>query len=352
MDVDTLIEALGNSAVWEERRDAAEKLGELKDPKAFDPLVCALKNDDEFPVRFRAAEALAALDMPEAVPVLLEAIGPNGDPSNTVVKYAAEALGSMKLPETVKPMIDILRTRLSRYHKGQDFTAIGGISDGLGKIGSAAVPQLLECLDKREMTPEIIRALEPIGDPSAEPGLLAAASDASLPDYVRSAAVRGIGNMGKASCGAQLSEMLSNTSDDRLIKAIQTTLEKIGYSVDESAVDDAKQKAAKKLLDGLSAIRPGMTEDEADDLVGGAVFGMGANQVHQTPFGNFQLLVNNGIVVSTLWVDAVVEKIDQYLGNTANSQSSGGPTVAKEPTSTPTKATSGIGGFLQRFKRA
>ncbi|MDR1102635.1 MAG: HEAT repeat domain-containing protein [Tannerella sp.] len=314
MDVSMLIKTLSTSLNWEARRDAAEELGRQKDPVAFDVLVNALKNDKEFPVRFIAAQALAALGLPKAAPFLLEAIGSNGDKNNAVVKYTAIALGTMQLPETVEPMLAALRERYKSYRQGQDYSAIRGISEGLGKIGSAAVPQLLECLERKEMVEEMLSALEFIGDPRSEEALLSAASDESLSAYIRRIAIRGLGNISGAKCGAKLNAMLAEVSDCELISDINKSIEKMGFKVNATDTEAAKRRAAEKLLAGLRAIHSGMTEDEADQLVGGAVFGMGANQVHHTPFGNFQLLVNNGIVTGTWMIEIVIENIEKYLG--------------------------------------
>ncbi|MDR2469622.1 MAG: HEAT repeat domain-containing protein [Tannerella sp.] len=313
MNVSELIKILSTSPDWEARRDAAKELGKRKEAVAFDALVNALRNDHKFPVRFRAAEALGALGLPKAAPALLEAIGPNGDKNNTVVEDAAIALGTMQLVETVEPMLAALRERCKSYREGQDYTAIRGISEGLGKMGSVAVPPLLECLKRKEMVNEMLIALEPTGDPRAEEALLAVASDESLPAYVRKTAVHGLGNISGATCGKMLSNLLAKASDDGFISAINQSLKKMGYEVNASDTEAAKQRAAKKLLSGLRAIRPGMTEEEADGLVGGAVFGMGANQVHRTPFGEFQLLVHNGIVTGTWMIEPVIEKIEEFL---------------------------------------
>jgi hypothetical protein len=60
-----------------------------------------------------------------------------------------------------------------------------------------------------------------------------------------------------------------------------------------------------------------MDEDEAERLVGSASFSMGANQVHKTQFGDFQLIVVNGRVTASLYVDGVVKKIEEYLKSVA-----------------------------------
>ncbi|MGB9872500.1 MAG: HEAT repeat domain-containing protein, partial [Anaerolineae bacterium] len=59
-DVKGLIKALGYEKDWEIRRDAARALGELKDARAVEPLIAALKDKDS-DVREAAAEALDRL---------------------------------------------------------------------------------------------------------------------------------------------------------------------------------------------------------------------------------------------------------------------------------------------------
>ena len=56
-----------------------------------------------------------------------------------------------------------------------------------------------------------------------------------------------------------------------------------------------------------------MSEDEADDLVGAGVFQMGANVVHKTKYGDFQLLVTGGRVTGTKQIETVMANIEKWL---------------------------------------
>jgi len=85
--VEPLIEALKDkdSGV---RRSVAEALGKLKDPRAVEPLIGALKDEDWYG-RESVAEALGELGDPRAVEPLIKALK---DKDLTVRHYAAEAL--------------------------------------------------------------------------------------------------------------------------------------------------------------------------------------------------------------------------------------------------------------------
>ena len=56
-----------------------------------------------------------------------------------------------------------------------------------------------------------------------------------------------------------------------------------------------------------------MSEDEADALAGAGVFQMGANVVHKTRFGDFQLLVTGGRVTGTMYIETVAANIEKWL---------------------------------------
>ena len=81
----------------------------------------------------------------------------------------------------------------------------------------------------------------------------------------------------------------------------------------ESKRKAAEIRSARKLLKGFQSLKKGMREDDADDLVGPGHFQMGNNVVHKCKFGEFQLLVSNGIVYDTLWTQPVVTKIKAWL---------------------------------------
>ncbi|MHC1588990.1 MAG: HEAT repeat domain-containing protein, partial [Methermicoccaceae archaeon] len=64
-DVEGLIGALSYKRGWHVRMTAAESLGEIKDPRAVDPLIRALRDEDSG-VRWSAAAALGEIKDPRA----------------------------------------------------------------------------------------------------------------------------------------------------------------------------------------------------------------------------------------------------------------------------------------------
>ena len=106
---------------------AAEALGEIKDPRAVEPLIFALK-DEESGVRSAAAKALGKIEDPRAVEPLISALK---DKDWDVREAAAEALGEIKDPRAVAPLISALKDKVWNVHKaatkalekitGQDF---------------------------------------------------------------------------------------------------------------------------------------------------------------------------------------------------------------------------------------
>lgn len=87
-DVDGLIKVLATGKHPESREEAAEALGDLRDPKAVEPLIAALKDRDA-EVREGAAEALGKIGDRRAVEALTEALN---DPRHDVRKKAERSL--------------------------------------------------------------------------------------------------------------------------------------------------------------------------------------------------------------------------------------------------------------------
>ena len=94
------------------RMNAAKALGEIKNPKAVEPLIVALK--DENPgVREEAAKALVQIGVP-AVNVLIDALK-DGDAD--VRERATWALGAIKDSIAVKPLIALLKDKNPRVQE-------------------------------------------------------------------------------------------------------------------------------------------------------------------------------------------------------------------------------------------
>ena len=87
-EVDRLIGDLKDTS-WQIRWYAASALGEIKDPRAVEPLIATLKNDKNGYVRAMAAWALGEIKDPRAVEPLIAALS---DESHGVRKSAPLAL--------------------------------------------------------------------------------------------------------------------------------------------------------------------------------------------------------------------------------------------------------------------
>jgi HEAT repeat protein len=86
-EVERLIKDLKNES-WQIRWDAAAALGEMKDPRAIEPLRAALKDENSY-VRMTAARSLGMIDDPRVIEPLIEALK---DDSHGVKKNAALSL--------------------------------------------------------------------------------------------------------------------------------------------------------------------------------------------------------------------------------------------------------------------
>jgi HEAT repeat protein len=146
------------------RENAADALGEIKDPRAVEPLIAALK--DSVPlVRDFALDALSAFGTP-AVEPLIAALK---DSDSVVRENIAVALRQLKDPRAVESLIAALKD--SDSHVRQNAV------DALGAIGAPAIEPLIATL--KECSDSVVRynaveALSRIEDPHGVPTLLAA----------------------------------------------------------------------------------------------------------------------------------------------------------------------------------
>jgi HEAT repeat protein len=135
--VEPLIDLLndGDSLV---RRHAAKALGRIKDVRAVSPLIEVLNAKDEQPhVRMAAAEALGWIGERDAVEALVSGLK---DPHWIVQSRAAIALGRMRDSRAVEPLISALTD--------EDALVRGCAADALGKIkDSRAIEPLRMALE-------------------------------------------------------------------------------------------------------------------------------------------------------------------------------------------------------------
>ena len=135
--VDPLITVLGDyNQSSNVRSNAARSLGYTGNARAVDPLVEALRDEDEW-VRYAAATALGDIGDKRAVEPLIEALD---DEEWTVLGSVATALGKIGDPKAVDPLITALkyedraRTALlrafpNRWVRCSAATALGDIGD-------------------------------------------------------------------------------------------------------------------------------------------------------------------------------------------------------------------------------
>lgn len=146
------------------RADAAKALGEMKDARAVEPLIGALK-DSEWRVVERAGEALEKIGAP-AIEPLISALK---DSKWMVRVYAAGALGGIGDARAVEPLIAALKDSKSSV---RIFAAVA-----LGNIGDArAVEPLIAALKDRNwgVRLRVAEALIRLGQPGSEGALIQA----------------------------------------------------------------------------------------------------------------------------------------------------------------------------------
>ena len=132
-DIPGLIRALRNPEM-SVQYEAADALGQLRDPAAVQPLMEVLTDDQYSGIRWKAAEALAQIGTPAVEPLIAVLSHPEED----VRWKAAIALGEIGDTRAIGPLIELLRDE-DRFVKGRAAYA-------LGLIGSPAVGELIRAL--------------------------------------------------------------------------------------------------------------------------------------------------------------------------------------------------------------
>ena len=191
--VEPLINTLKDEDLYV-RKAAAQALGNTADPRAVEPLINTLK-DEDLSVREAAADALIMLGEPA-----VKALGNIGDPLAvdlliafleddrwSVRKAAAEALGVIGDPQAVEPLIAALKDAVDFYETEAVAHALGTIGDpraveslittlqgnseherqaaaeALGAIGEPALEPLLTVLENSYSSSEILAAAQALG---------------------------------------------------------------------------------------------------------------------------------------------------------------------------------------------
>lgn len=191
-DVNGLIAALKDKN-YILRKDAAQALGELADPRAIEQLVSALQYrglsaDKDLPVRVAAAIALGKLGDPQAIEPLVAILqGRKFAPGDVPVRSAiVTALGDLANPLVVEPLITALK----------DAPIRDSVVVSFGKLGDYALEPLLKALKDKDKTVRMsaAAALGELGNPQGVEPLIAALGDNQ--SSVRSAAAAALGKLG------------------------------------------------------------------------------------------------------------------------------------------------------------
>jgi HEAT repeat protein len=243
-DVNGLIRALGYKKDEYVRKAAVYALGEIKDPRAVEPLIAALKDKD---VRKAAAEALDHLgwkpaqdesagwywmakhDWDKCVALGALAVEPLSaalkDKEWKVRAAAARALGKIQDPRAVEPLIAALKDTDKDVREAAVY-ALGEIKD------PRAVEPLIAALKDAEWRVRTAadEALVKIGAPAVEP-LIAALKDKD--SDVRKAAAQVLGEIKDPRAVKPLSAALKDEEWD----VCQAAAEALGKIKDPRAVD-------------------------------------------------------------------------------------------------------------------
>jgi len=132
-----LIAALEQNGDWPVRVRAAIALGKLGDARAVKPLSVAVKDDEEWPVRKDAANALGELGDARAVEPLLVALKEKKDDySYEVQMAAAAALAKLGDPKAAGPLADVLK-------RDHEWPVRQAAAQALGEIGDARAAEPL-----------------------------------------------------------------------------------------------------------------------------------------------------------------------------------------------------------------
>jgi len=205
-------------------RQPVEILASIGKP-AVQPLISQLRGPDPL-VRRQSAEALGEIGDPRAVNPLIDLLS---DPDALIRRHAGQALGKIKAPRAVAPLTSVLGDPDEEWH------VRGSAAEALGRIGD---PNAVEFLARALMDShwnvqsESAKALGKIGDRRAVEPLILALKD-------KDAAVR---------CNA--AEALGKIRDERAVEPLRAAL------VDEDRdVRRSAKEALTRIFGGGSSNR-------------------------------------------------------------------------------------------------
>jgi HEAT repeat protein len=193
-DVRALIRALRHKDAGIQYQ-AAEALGELRDPSAVEPLMNSLTGDRYAGVRWKAAEALARIGSP-SVPSLVRVLS---HPDDDVRWMAAIALGEIGDPSSVDALISLF-SEDDRFVRSRAAYAVS-------RFGAGALDPLVRALEEGGPATRwgAAYALGKIGDPRGIDPLVGAIRDPD--DEVLAEALASLSGMGDPAILRLLHEM-------------------------------------------------------------------------------------------------------------------------------------------------
>ncbi|NES19431.1 MAG: hypothetical protein F6K41_10995 [Symploca sp. SIO3E6] len=208
------------------RWSAAEALGKMGSPEAISGLLNVFQDEDEnYYVRWGTAKALGNLGSPEVIPELLKVLQGEDSSLRWVI---ANALGNLGSPKAIPGLFNALQD--------EDSSVRCSAAEALGNLSSPKViPRLLNALQDEDSNVRwsAVEALGKLGSPKAIPRLLNALQDED--SNVRWSAAEALGNLG------------SPKAIPRLLNALQDE----DFDVRRSAVEALGKLGSPKAIPGL-----------------------------------------------------------------------------------------------------
>jgi hypothetical protein len=219
----------------DERRSALRTLAQINHPTAYTALVNAVRHPMR-DVRVDAAFMLAKQSSNKdtaAVPGLIEALY---DEDGRIRTAAVKLLGEYGDPNSVPEFLNLL-------NKETDGSIRWAVTAALGRMGTSAVPGLIEALrdENWKVRRSAAEALWALGEPEAVAGLVVALNDRN--DVVRQAASSALEAMSTMAV-PELIKALANR-DRQVGRAAAEMLERIGTAEALMAVEQWKREQGK-----------------------------------------------------------------------------------------------------------
>lgn len=237
-DVEGLIAAL-RATDADGRRAAARSLGQLRDGRAFQPLVeVFLSPDEDQGVRQVTALALGWLGDERAVEPLIDVLQ-RSDDNGEVRRFAADAVGELGSSRAVEPLISLVQS------SDDDFVRqLAGV--GLGKLGDRrAVGALTDALRSGV---HVAEALGKLGDPRAVEPLLEVATRSEYHIGLRFSAVNALGDLGDAGAIEGLRSLLADEDFSEFHTDVRGALETLGALAKPERPEDLTGAARERAL--------------------------------------------------------------------------------------------------------